>query len=108
GGTTSSHDCLADVLKHARSVLALNARISQRLSSLQIRLIVQRRVRRHPPQVFHDRSGILSRPVKTRQNLLRVLPRHSILKPADKGSTHSRTSSGRTNNSTSLQCFTGC
>src|SRR5699024_1601498 len=34
GVTTSRHDCLADVLKHARSVLALNARISQRLSSL--------------------------------------------------------------------------
>src|SRR5699024_5117922 len=31
GVATSRHDCLADVLKHACSVLALNARISQRL-----------------------------------------------------------------------------
>src|SRR5699024_7090679 len=69
GVTTSRNDCLADVLKHARSVLALNARISQRLGGLQVGLIVQRRVRRHLPQVLHDRSGILSRPVKTRQNL---------------------------------------
>src|SRR5699024_1063229 len=106
GVTTSRHDCLADVLKHARSVLAINARISQRLGGLQVGLIVQRRVRRHLTQVLHDRSGILSRPVKTRQNLLRVLPRHSILKPADKGSTHSRTDSSNTNNGTGLRRLT--
>src|SRR5699024_2291079 len=47
GVTTSRNNRLTDVLQHARSVLALNARISQRLSSLQIRLIVERGTLRH-------------------------------------------------------------
>src|SRR5699024_2797507 len=104
--TTGSNNCLADVLQRARRVLALNARISQRLSSLQIRLIVQRGLRRYFPQVLHYCGSVFGRPVKTSQHLLRVLPRHSVLETAHKGRTNRCTHRSDTNNRASLQRFT--
>src|SRR5699024_639506 len=103
--TTSSNDCLTDVLKHARSVLALNARISQRLSGLQIRLIVERGALRHVSSVFHDRRGILRRPVQAGQHLLRVLPSDSVLESTRQRHASSRPGSHSASDNASLQPF---
>src|SRR5699024_1809293 len=57
--TTGSNNCLADVTQNTGCVLALNARIRQRLCGLQVRLVIKRGVRRHLPQVSHNLCRIL-------------------------------------------------